>query len=220
MGFYPFVPLGPSLPISIANGGTGQVTAAAGLAALGGLANSPDPVPPWIASDSGWLAMNVDPVLGVTSNAIPSAGAIYLWRINIRQAISVTNVVMFLNAVGVTLTSNECFVGLYNSAGTLIAASADQSANWAANGGAYHVMPLVGGPYAVPAGFVWVGFVQNNTGTGPSFGRPTATNGAGSNGGVSAALSRAAKNGSGTVLPASITPASNAQDFPWLAALS
>jgi hypothetical protein len=42
--------------------------------------------------------------------------------------------VVGIEAAGATLTAGQCFVGLYNSSGTRLAVSADQSANWTSTG--------------------------------------------------------------------------------------
>jgi hypothetical protein len=180
-------------PVPVTLGGTGQAT---------------DAAPPWEASDSGFLAWNFDPAI-CNSTAIPSAGYVWLARINLRVAVSITNVILFQNNAGATLTLNECYAGLFSSAGTLLGATADQSSNWATGNGVLKTMALTGGPYSAGPGFVWVGFVWNGT-TGPTMSRWAETSGQ-QNIGMTAATCRAAANGSGSATSlASFTPSSNA----------
>ena len=110
---------------------------------------------------------------------------------------------------GTLLTAAQNFAGLYNSAGTLIGTSADQSAAWTTAG--VYTTPLAGGPFSLPAGFYWVACLSNSTGTPPSLIRTTNLTAGFANQGLTAAQSRYATNGTGTTLPGSITPASNVQ---------
>jgi hypothetical protein len=163
---------------------------------------------PFTPSDAGMLAWNGDPAQ-ISGAGGPTNNTVTLIRVNVRQAILVTNVVVAVNSAGVGLTSGQNFAGLYNSAGTLIGTSADQTTPWGTTG--LKVAALAGGPFAVPAGFLWVA-VLSNTGTStPQFTRyssPAST--AVNNAGFAAAAARWATNGTGTALPASITPGSNA----------
>jgi hypothetical protein len=149
MGFTPYVAtignIVPPLPVS--DGGTGLAT---------------DGLPPFIASDTALLAWNYDPVIAINATALATGGEIQLCRVNVRQAITVTNVLYVVTAAGGTLTTNENFAGLYNSSGTLVGSSADQTSAWEATTGLY-TNALSGGPYALAAGFYWVAFVVNGT---------------------------------------------------------
>ncbi|HEY6276022.1 MAG TPA: hypothetical protein VIX86_06790 [Streptosporangiaceae bacterium] len=176
----------------VAKGGTGQAT---------------DPLTSFEASDAAYLAWNYDPQQISTQTALPTTGQVVLSRINLRQAISVTNVLYYVGTIGSTLTSGQCFAGLYSSAGTLIGASADQSVAWAATTGLY-TSALASGPFAAGPGFVWVALMFNGT-TGPAAGRALAAGFATSNLGFAAAVSRYAHgNVTGTTSLPTQTPAS------------
>jgi hypothetical protein len=160
---------------------------------------------PWLPSDQNFLAWPYDPAAGMVNSSVLSAlGTLNLIRVNIRSAVSVTNVVALVAVAGGTLTAGQNFAGLYNSAGTLVGASADQTANWGGTG--QFTMPLTGGPFALPAGFYWVALLANGT-TSPSFGRSFNTFAAVANGSLPAAQSRyGAGPAAQTTLPGSITP--------------
>ncbi len=180
-----------SAPLAITSGGTGQTA---------------DPLPPWMASDSAWLAQNYDTVL-IESAVHIGTGTIFLNRINVRVAMSVTNVIAFLSAVGSGLTASQNYAGLYNSSGTLIAATADQTSAWETTANTYHVMSLAGGPYNLTPGFYWVALLATGTTT-PSFGYFQVFQAASANPGLTAATARFATAGTATSL-VSITPASS-----------
>lgn len=79
-------------------------------------------------------------------------------------------------------------------------------------------MALSGGPYTLAPGFYWVALLTNGT-TAPTFariGNPVSQSLPDLNGTVSGA--RSVTNGTGTTLPASITPASNVRSatFWWV----
>lgn len=160
-------------------------------------------------ADCGFLAWNYD--LGLAASATtPTTNVVNLIRINIRQAISVTNVNLAVSAAGSGLTSGQNFTGLYNSAGTLIGTSADQTTPWGTSGP--KTAALTGGPFALAAGtFVWVAVVSNTGTSTPNFFRTVSGVASAINIGFTAATARFATNGTATTaLASSITPGSNA----------
>lgn len=86
-------------------------------------------------ADHGLVAWTHDPAsLRSTSNATTS-GTVYLCKVKVvNRSTVVTNVIVGIEGAGVTLTAGQSFVGLYNSSGTLLSASADQSGNWTSTG--------------------------------------------------------------------------------------
>lgn len=162
----------------------------------------------WLPSDFGWISWAYD-IAAITSSLVLTAGTVYLIGVRLRYAQTVTNVVYSITTAGATLTANQCFAGLYNSSGTLLSATADQSG---AGSQALHTVALTTQQTNLAAGLYWVGMVWNGT-TPPGIGRSVNFQTSGQeNGGLSAANSRWATNGtSQTSLPASITPSSNAQ---------
>jgi peptidoglycan/xylan/chitin deacetylase (PgdA/CDA1 family) len=166
----------------------------------------PAPAGMWLPADSGWVSWNFDPLL-IGAGTAPAAGTLYLTRVNVRAAATATNVILYCEAAGTSLTTNQNFAGLYNSSGTLIAATADQTTNWE-TGSNFKTMALSGGPYSLSAGFYWVAILYNGSGTAPTFGRLNNNQAAQAQAGVSAANYRWATNGTGTSL-SGITPSSN-----------
>ena len=119
----------------------------------------------------GWTG---DPVLAMANQALASAAVVYLCRIPLPAGISVTNVIVnFTVAANNTLT--HAFLALFNSAGTVIGQSADQSTTWATGGDqGWQTIPLVGGPFSVAPlaadDFLWAAiYVGTAAGTLPSF---------------------------------------------------
>ena len=140
-----------------------------------GLANGS--IPPWTAVDQSLLAWNYDGPSGATggTTALTPAGTMFTVAVKVPSAITVTNIVMQLSANGSVLTSGQCFAALYRgAAGSLVAATADQATAWGAGAPKALTMALAGGPFAVAAGIVYVGFWYNGT-TGPSFFRTNST---------------------------------------------
>lgn len=213
--------------------GTGSISAAPGWNSISA-SDLTAFVGDWEPSDYGWLAWTFDPALvqgGGNYLASATSKTLFLIRINVRQQISCTNTVLHIQTAGNTLTSSENFSGLYAgqanggtwSAGSLIAATADQSTNWTSTG--LQVMPLSGGPYTLPVGFYWIALLAVGT-TVPQFSKlPNSTaqpaGGFSNAGGLSASSARYATNGTNVTSLSSITPSSNAQNVAqWWGAIS
>jgi hypothetical protein len=166
-------------------------------------------------ADHGYLAWALDPG-SLVNQTTQTAGVLYGTRLEIRRTLTVTNVVLFCSTAGSTLTSGQNLVGLYNSSGTRIGVSADQTTAWGTSG--VKTAALASGPFALSAGYVWVVLVTNGT-TPPQFGTGSLFS-VGANAGLTAAGTRFASQGtSQTSLPASITPGSWLQNAnaPWAA---
>ncbi|WPH59026.1 hypothetical protein SEA_LUCKYSOCKE_12 [Streptomyces phage LuckySocke] len=86
-------------------------------------------------ADHGLIAWTHDPAtLRSASNATVS-GTVYLAKVKIvNRSTVVSNIIVGIEAAGATLTAGQSLVGLYNSSGTRLAVSADQSANWTSTG--------------------------------------------------------------------------------------
>lgn len=112
---------------------------------------------------------------GASGSSVPltTAGTIYVVKVRMPVSGSVSNLIYQLTTAGATLTSGQCFMALYKAIDkSLVAVTADQSVNWVGATGVKSV-PLVGGPYNLPAGDYFVAFWFNGT-TGPA---PYRTNG-------------------------------------------
>jgi hypothetical protein len=120
--------------------------------------------------DLSYQAWTYDPLIACGSGGdLLTSGTVYVNRVQVPVSITATNLVVFVVAAGVTLTSGQSLLGLYNSAGTRIGITADQSAIWTSTG--TKSAALVGGPFVLSPGFYWIAFLNVNTGTSPKFAR-------------------------------------------------
>lgn len=124
--------------------------------------------PVQIPTDRGYLGWTQQPHVLAGGTVVPTAGTLFLRRVRRLLGSSVTNIVTYATAGGSVLTSGQCFVALFSSAGALIGQSADQAAAWATSG--LKTAALAGGPYVVTPGDYYVGLWFNGT-TGPSIAR-------------------------------------------------
>jgi hypothetical protein len=159
---------------------------------------------------------------------LTTAGSVFGVALIVRRSFTVTNLVMNVTVAGGTLTAGDCWGLLYNSAGTLIGQSADQTTPWQTAG--LQTMALTAastGSLSITPGLYWAGVVATGT-TLPTFSRAAmggasvALAAAQYNGQYSAALARCAVLATSiTTTPANITPASNtkATGIPYWAAL-
>lgn len=170
----------------------------------------------WAPEDHGFLTWTFEPQMCASSGNQPTAGVLQLARVHVPAATTITNIVLFAQTAGSTLTSGQNFAALYTSGGSLLAATADQSTAWASTG--TKTMALTSAQ-SVAAGDYYVGFYANGT-TAPAFSRAA---GAFSivNTGLSNANSRWATAATGltTAMPASAGTVSSSSNS-WWAALS
>jgi len=163
-------------------------------------------IQPWLPSDNNLLITNGDPK-EFNNNFTLIAGTIYLVKWQIRNAIPTLSNIILFTASGGSGASTGSFCGIYNSAGTRIAISADCATQFQ-SGFVPITIPLLT-PIALSGGFVWVAFVSNLAVTQPQIGTSLG-NGNVTNLGLTAANYAFCVNGTGaTALPATITPASN-----------
>lgn len=150
----------------------------------------------------GW---SMDPAHIATGGTATIGGSVYLQRINIMNPGTLTKIFWGIAVVGVAPVAAQNWVGLYNSAGTRLAA-VDVTAKVTVLGPQTETISV-----PVVRGFYWTAMLFN-AGTLPQVYRGQNQSTPFVNMGVAAALSRFAINGSGqNTLPASITPASNNQ---------
>ncbi|MFD5107128.1 hypothetical protein [Streptomyces cinereoruber] len=158
-------------------------------------------------TDQGLISWTFDPATNITAQSALTSGQLYMVRLAVRSAATVSTVVVPVGTAGSSLTAGQSLVGLYSPTGTLLAQSADQSANWTSTG--VKSVSLTS-PASVTAGYYVVG-VMSNGGTPPSLFRGSnASIGATfPNIGLSAENSRFATHGAGlTALPSSVSMAS------------
>lgn len=113
-------------------------------------------------SDFGWGGWSHD--LAACFNAgvvLPVAGLVYLVALPIHGIQTITNLIISVGTAGSGLTSGQNFAGLYQN-GAFLAATADQSTNWASTGA--KVMAL-STPQSVNSsnGVVYGAFFANGT---------------------------------------------------------
>jgi hypothetical protein len=84
-------------------------------------------------------------------NLRPTSGRLEGIKIPVPKTITVTNILLSVNQVGGTLTSGQNKVGLYDSSGTKLGETADQSTTWLSTGEPT-TMAISGGPIVIPGG--------------------------------------------------------------------
>src|SRR5262249_50065366 len=99
---------------------------------------------------------------------------------------TITSIYLSVASGGSSLTSGDSKAALYNSAGTLLSATADQSSSWTSSG--LKTIALTSQQTNLAAGTYYVAFWSVSTGTMPSF--RTGLNSTTVNVGLSAANSR------------------------------
>lgn len=148
---------------------------------------------------AGW---SYDPI-GTSASTTTVAGTVYLSRVYLREPVTATKLWTIINVAGATPTAGQNWIGVYNSAGTLLA-SASLDAVVASTGPVSAVISQ-----ALSAGAYWVA-VLFNAGAQPQIGRTSAQVATSNTPQVTASNLRFAINGTGrTTLASPITPASN-----------
>lgn len=169
----------------------------------------PDP------SDQSLLTWSGDSIGAFdSSTATLVSGTLQIVKVPLPFAMTISNVVYAVTNAGVTLTSAQNFVGIYDKAGTRQALSADQSAIWTSTGLKTTAMTAPWTPAAFGmAEFCWIVFLSVGT-TPPRFAvlNNTANTGAiaAINAGTTTANIRQGRNAAAqTALPSTITLGSN-----------
>lgn len=168
--------------------------------------------------DHNLITWTMDPAL-TQAGTILTSGVLYLARMKLPEASTVTNIIASVTTGGASLTASQNFAALYTSTGTRIAITADQSASWTGSGA--KTMALAGGPYTLSAGTYYGALLANGT-TPPTFLRAHGVSTSTLNIGLTAAAGRSLTSGtSQTSPPASVTLGSASLDFKaWWLALS
>lgn len=114
-------------------------------------------------ADSGYKMTNFDPAAtGGVGTALAANGVLYAQRLRIDINDTITNLISHVTSAGATLTTAQNFMGLYNAAGTLLSATADQSTAWSTGGAGYKVAAL-SAAQAVTPGYYFIVFLSNGT---------------------------------------------------------
>jgi hypothetical protein len=160
----------------------------------------------------------MDVMVATASSVLPAAGTVYVCRVHVPVAASVTNIVASVTTAGAGLKSAACFAGLWNaSSGALIKATADQSAGWASVG--LKTMALSGGAASLAAGDYYIGLYANGT-TLPAFARGNGQSGVLLNAGLPSNFRVASANTGVAGSPPATLGTRTAASTAWWLALS
>lgn len=161
--------------------------------------NDPRPTP----AKHNLITWTQDPRTLRSTGDTLTGGVVYLAKLDIaNRSTVVSNLLVGVITAGATLTSGQNFVGLYNSSGTLLATSADQTTAWATTG----LKTAAITPQTLAVGSYYVAILSNGTtkpvfATGAGHGQDSITNA-----GLTTATAAFLTSGAGlTALPASIT---------------
>lgn len=153
-----------------------------------------------------------------TGSAVTTGGVLYLAKLPVAGGTTISNLWFKIATAAATPVTGQCFAGLYNANGSLVATSGDLASTIGTNTGPIKA-PLAA-PVVLPGGNYWVG-LSNNAATLPVLSCYTgfvtvttsvATFGSATTFGNTAAkypFAVSATTGLTTALPASITMSSN-----------
>lgn len=134
-----------------------------------------------------------------------TSGTISMAKLWFRQDVTITNVCAAIGTVGAGLVAGQNFGALYDSLGTRVGVTADQTAAWGTTG--MKEMALTA-PYAAVAGYYYVA-ILSNAATTPAFARGSALTSSIVNAKLTATNARFTTGPVGqTSMPASVTMAS------------
>jgi hypothetical protein len=154
---------------------------------------------------NGFTARNMDPNYANINNLCVTT-VINLHRIYIPTTVTTTTVFLYVSVIGATLTAAQNLVGLYNAAGTRVAVTADQSANWTSTG-----LKTISwsSSFAVPSpGVYYVAILSNGT-TPATFAGSGGFSGLYNANTTGASLVHAETASGQTTMPSSVTMSSN-----------
>lgn len=182
--------------------GPGGVTSAGSSGTVTGLHATPaTPLP----TDQNLIAWTFDPVAAVGAKALAS-GTVYLCKVILRRVTTVTNIVISITDKGAGLVGEKNFAGLYDSSGTLLSATADQTISWESSG--LLAMALTAAQPSLAPGSYYVALLSNGTSP-PALAAASGVNAALLNAGLTPSTARFATNGAAPSLPASLSLRSN-----------
>lgn len=122
----------------------------------------------WVAADNGLTWATYNPVLAGTTATLASAnfaiaGRITLQRLVLRSPATLSNILYGISAIDAGAAFTNCYLGLYDSNGTLQATTADLSSAFMS---ATVQTKAFTGSYAAPAGEYFIALLMNGTWTG------------------------------------------------------
>jgi hypothetical protein len=122
---------------------------------------------PWAPADFGFKAWNIPTYFATGTSTFNVVGSVYLTTMHLTANQTYSNIYVSVLASGGTATAGSCFAGIYNSAGTLVATTADISGvlgTGAANLGNL-AFPLSTSYTPSAGGLFYVGMFFNTSGT-------------------------------------------------------
>jgi Pectate lyase superfamily protein len=196
--------------------GTSTVSRGAGIAERTGSTSAPTAIVvddrlrwEWEAEELAWKGWNYDPLFATTSTG-QASGVILGARFKVRRTIPISNLIVFVNTAGGTLTTAQNFAALYTiSGGTATQAriTADQTTAWGTTG----IKTMAITTLVCPAGSdIIIAAVSNGTTSAKFAKAPGIANAQFGNGALGASGARFFTNGTGTTLPGTLTLSSNA----------
>jgi len=155
---------------------SGAVTAPSGFSgttSIGG-ANASAALSPVNPADIGLKAWSFPNYLALgTASAVTVVGSVYMSAVHLTAGVSYSNLYLKLQANGGTANAGSNFAGLYNSAGQLVATTADLATRLGTNAGTtgYITCPLTAAYTPSAGGLYWVAAQFNfaNAGSFPAF---------------------------------------------------
>lgn len=161
-------------------------------------------------ADRGIIAETIPASLVGSSGATITSGTLYLGRVRVPKAATITNLGCFVGTAGSGVTA--AYLGLYDSTGALVASTADRHADAIWTAGSNPETAPLSSPYAAAAGLYWIGLLVVFSTTSPSIGRQSVISAATVNYGTSAGAGNllfATYTTTGlSTLPPSFTPTS------------
>jgi hypothetical protein len=167
---------------------------------------------PTAPADFGFKTWNVPLWSATGTSTFSVVGSVYLTALHLQYGLTYSNIYVNVLANGGTASAGSCFAGLYNSAGTLVATTADLSGALSTVAGNKGVLsfPLSTAYTPASSGQYYVGMFFNASGT-ASF--PVLAGVAGQ----TAANALTSFVGSYVPLGFSTTSATQAAPYPWAA---
>jgi hypothetical protein len=159
--------------------------------------------PTFTPADHGLITWTQDPATLGADVDTTATGTIYLMKVKIvNRATVVTNVHIAIGTAGTGLTSGQNLVGLYDSSGTRLAVSADQTTAYGTAG--LKTIPLTAAQ-TLAVGSYYIAFLSNGS-TPPKLLRGHSFSASGLNANLTTGAARFLNTANGqTTLPASIT---------------
>ncbi|MET7924738.1 hypothetical protein ABZT43_12230 [Streptomyces sp. NPDC005349] len=181
---------------------TGNLTVDGSVTIGGSTSTSSPPVPQ--PADHNLAAWSYDPTVAI-STLSPTLGTVYLSAIPIRQTTTISKLWFLLGTAAGTPTAGQNWIGLYNSAGTILSTASLDSVVTGSNTPKSGTLSAA---QSVGAGIYWVGMVFNGS-TAPVVYKTAMPFTGFANVNQTAATYRYAVNGTSQTALSNITPSSN-----------